>query len=141
MTEVRYYAGVAVLQELTDVEAATEAMNQGWELLAIKERTMTISVDGKPGIATTPCYILGSLGKVNKTESKAEGNQITLEVNLEGLSWKQAKSGKCDFVRDAPLNLIESVRAVKGGFRGEHHRFTASKSEPTFFRFEVRKDP
>jgi hypothetical protein len=54
---------------------------------------------------------------------------------LEALPWVPARSGKCDYVRDAPLELVEAVRGSKGGVRGDVHHFTASATEPTLFRF------
>jgi hypothetical protein len=58
-----------------------------------------------------------------------------LEVGLEGLPWKEATSKKCDYVRDAPPDLVEAVRKSKGGVKGASHHFTASSTEPTLFRF------
>lgn len=55
---------------------------------------------------------------------------------LEGLSWATAKSGKCDYARDAPEELVEAVRSAKGGIKGSAHHFTASASELTLFRFK-----
>jgi hypothetical protein len=58
-----------------------------------------------------------------------------LIARLDGLPWVAARSGRCDYVRDAPTELVEAVRAVKGGVRGSAHHFTASATEPTLFRF------
>jgi hypothetical protein len=54
---------------------------------------------------------------------------------LEALPWVPARSGKCDYVKDAPPQLVEAVRGSKGGVRGDVHHFTASATEPTLFRF------
>jgi hypothetical protein len=59
-----------------------------------------------------------------------------LEARLESQDWIPAKSGKCDFVRDAPAELVEAVRGARGGVRGTGHHFTASSTEPTLFRFK-----
>jgi hypothetical protein len=63
-------------------------------------------------------------------------NEAELESQLEALPWIEAASKKCDFVRDAPADLIDQVRAAKGGIKGKDHHFTASSSEPTLFRFK-----
>jgi hypothetical protein len=34
------------------------------------------------------------------------------------------------------LGLVAKVRAIKGGFKGQVHHFTASTTEPTLFRFK-----
>lgn len=59
-----------------------------------------------------------------------------LESQLEGLAWVEAASKKCDFVRNAPSELVGAVRSIKGGVKGERHHFTASNGEPTLFRFK-----
>ena len=74
-----------------------------------------------------------ALAVARLAESTAE--ESGLEVELERLVWKEAASKKCDYVRDAPANLVESVRAAKGGVKGQVHHFTASMTEPTLFRF------
>jgi hypothetical protein len=61
---------------------------------------------------------------------------IPLESQLEALPWKEAASKKCDYVRGAPADLIEKVRAIKGGINGKDHHFTTSSTEPTLFRFK-----
>lgn len=58
-----------------------------------------------------------------------------LEADLEGLPWKEAASKKCDYVREAPADLVAAVRKSKDGIRGATHHFTAAKDEPTLFRF------
>jgi hypothetical protein len=62
-------------------------------------------------------------------------SSIPLESQLESLPWKEAASKKCDYVRGAPADLIEKVRA-RGGVKGKDHHFTASSTEPTLFRFK-----
>jgi hypothetical protein len=65
-----------------------------------------------------------------------DSDQATvLEAELERLPWKEAASKKCDYVRDAPHELVEKIRAAKGGFKGSEHHFAASGTEPTLFRF------
>jgi hypothetical protein len=63
-----------------------------------------------------------------------------LVSKLEVMPWVPARSGKCDYVRDAPAELVAAVRAVKGGVRGSTHHFTASPTELTLFRFARRKE-
>jgi hypothetical protein len=64
-----------------------------------------------------------------------DGRDEGVVAQLEALPWVAARSGKCDYVKDAPLQLVEAVRASKGGVRGDVHHFTASATEPTLFRF------
>ena len=58
-----------------------------------------------------------------------------LEARLEAGPWKEAISKKCDYWRDAPSDLVQAVRTMKGGIKGQVHHFTASATEPTLFRF------
>ncbi|MDG6990620.1 MAG: hypothetical protein JRM99_04280 [Nitrososphaerota archaeon] len=67
--------------------------------------------------------------------AESTAGEPDLEARLEAGPWKEAASKKCDYWRDAPANLVESVRAAKGGIKGENHHFTASMTEPTLFRF------
>lgn len=60
---------------------------------------------------------------------------VSLESQLESLPWKEAASKKCDYVRGAPVDLVEKIRATKGGINGKGHYFTASSTEATLFRF------
>ena len=62
-----------------------------------------------------------------------------LIAKLEGLPWVAARSGKCDYVKNAPLELVEAVRATKGGIKGDSYHFTASTTEPTLFRFARKR--
>jgi hypothetical protein len=61
---------------------------------------------------------------------------MPLESQLEALPWKEAASRKCEYVRDAPVDLVEKVRASKGGIKGKDHHFITSSTEPTLFRFK-----
>ncbi|HEV2225700.1 MAG TPA: hypothetical protein VGR56_02715 [Nitrososphaerales archaeon] len=63
-------------------------------------------------------------------------SHIDLEGQLERLKWTPALSGKCDYSREAPAELVEVVRSSRDGVRGTAHHFTASKTEPTLFRFK-----
>jgi hypothetical protein len=58
---------------------------------------------------------------------------------LEALPWIPAKSGRCDYTKSAPPELVAAVRASKGGIKGDLHHFTASATEPTLFRFPRRE--
>ena len=58
-----------------------------------------------------------------------------LETRLEVGPWKEAASKKCDYWRDAPPDLVDQVRKMKGGVKGKDHHFTASGTEPVLFRF------
>jgi hypothetical protein len=62
-----------------------------------------------------------------------------LEARLEALPWTEAASKKCFYTKNAPLQLVEAVRSVKGGVRGSAHHFTAAADSPTLFRFARKK--
>jgi hypothetical protein len=58
---------------------------------------------------------------------------------LEALAWVPARSGKCDYTKSAPPELVAAVRTVKGGIRGDRYHYTASSTEPTLFRFRRKE--
>jgi hypothetical protein len=64
-----------------------------------------------------------------------DGRDEGVVAQLEALPWVPARSGKCDYVKDAPPQLVEAVRGSKGGVRGDVHHFTASTTEAVLFRF------
>jgi hypothetical protein len=63
-------------------------------------------------------------------------NSDELESRLKTGPWKQAASKKSDYWRDAPDDLVNAVRSVKGGIKGDEFHYTASLTEPTLFRFK-----
>jgi hypothetical protein len=69
-----------------------------------------------------------------------DGRDEGLISKLEALPWVAAKSGKCDFLRDAPAELVAAIRSSKNGIRGPDRHYTASSTEPTLFRFPRRKE-
>ncbi len=77
-----------------------------------------------------------AMAKLAESGGRRSAEGLDLETELERLPWKEAASKKCDYVRDAPANLVESVRTAKGGLKGQVHHFTASTTEPTLFRFK-----
>jgi hypothetical protein len=146
-SEPRYYAGVAKLHETSDIESANRLIGEGWELLSIKERS--VSVVGKDGTFATsiaPAFILG-WSEVPKevpkpTEPPAPQHPApqpqtpTVEQRLEALSWKEAASRKCDFVKDPPADLLAAVRGAKEGIKGQAHHFTAHATDAVLFRYK-----
>jgi len=68
-----------------------------------------------------------------------ENQDQQLETKLEALSWKEAASKKCDYAKDVPGELVQAVRATKGGIRGKTHHFTATTDGQTLFRFRRSK--
>ena len=66
---------------------------------------------------------------------ESTAGESDLEARLETGPWKEATSKKCDYWRDAPSDLVQAVRTMKGGIKGQSHHFTASTAEPTLFRF------
>ena len=73
-------------------------------------------------------------------ELKQPDHAAEVETKLEAGAWKEATSKKCDYWRDAPVDLVETVRKSKGGIKGTVHHFTASTTEPTLFRFKRSKN-
>jgi uncharacterized small protein (DUF1192 family) len=77
--------------------------------------------------------------EITKSSHAAKPNaSAEFEMRLEAGPWKEAASRRCDYWRDAPADLVEKVRAAKGGLKGVTHHFTASTTEPTLFRFRRR---
>ena len=68
--------------------------------------------------------------------AESTAGELDLEARLEAGPWKEAASKKCDYWRDAPSDLVQAVRTMKGGIKGQSHHFTASMTEPTLFRFK-----
>jgi hypothetical protein len=69
-----------------------------------------------------------------------DGQDAELVAQLEALPWIPAKSGRCDYTKDAPPQLVEAVRGTRGGVRGDAHHFTAAADSLTLFRFPRRKE-
>lgn len=57
-----------------------------------------------------------------------------LESKLEAQKWITAKSGKCDYLKNPPADLVAAVDE-KEGFKGTKHHFTRTKDGMTLFRF------
>lgn len=68
-------------------------------------------------------------------ELRNEDQSPELEAKLEAGSWIEAASGKCDYWREAPADLVRAVRGTKGGIKGKDHHFTAASDSLTLFRF------
>jgi hypothetical protein len=74
--------------------------------------------------------------KAAESVAKEAVQSAEVEKRLEAGAWKEAASKRCDYWRDAPADLVETVRKAKGGVTGQTHHFTASATEPTLFRFK-----
>lgn len=149
MNEERYYRGIIKLHETEDVESANRLLALGnWELIGLRERSVsTVGEDGKFTTVTAPAYVLGftrpgdmgpapeATGKQGPPKASQDLSANALEASLEGLTWVQASSKKCDFVKDPPADLIAAVRASKDGVKGARHHFTAHATDPVLFRF------
>lgn len=81
---------------------------------------------------------VGELREALAAAKSLEPAAHTLEARLEVLPWNEAASGKCDYVRNAPGDLVEAVRASKY-VNGASHNFTASPTEASLFRFKRRR--
>ncbi|MDG6961589.1 MAG: hypothetical protein JRM89_03995 [Nitrososphaerota archaeon] len=138
MIEGRYYGDVGAVQELSDPEAVSAALKDGWELLSIHDLTVTVTVSqGKPQLASRPVYILGWKEKDRPPAPKS--NASDMENKLEALDWKAASSRKCDFVRDPPKEVLDAIDP-KDGFKGSRHHFTKAKDGSAIFRFKRKAD-
>ncbi len=133
MIEGRYYKDVSSIQETVDFVAASAAIRDGWELLSIHDLTVTVTdSQGKPQLANRPLYILGWKEKEQLPGRKSTAPDI--EGKLEALDWKAANSGKCDFVRDPPKEILDAIDP-KDGFKGSRHHFTKARDGSAVFRF------
>ena len=131
MNEPEYYAGVARVQIIEDPSAVTDALANGWQILRIPDQSnVVMEPSGKTYITTRPVFVLG-LHAAEDPGAVDEG----VEARLEALRWVQARSGRCDFAKDAPEDLIAAVDA-RTGFKGSAHHFTRAKDGSTLFRFE-----
>jgi hypothetical protein len=138
MIEGRYYRDVAAIQELVDFGAASAAIHDGWELLTIRDLSVsTVDSQGKPQLATRPVYILGWTSEEPR-QAQGGGTGRGIEGALEALPWIKARSGKCDFVKDPPKELLDAID-LKDGFRGSRHHFTKARDGTVIFRFPRRK--
>lgn len=114
----RYYRGVGAIKELTDVQAVNDHLQNGWELLAIKERS-TSRVDDKGSLVQdiTLVYILGFKKTPLNSKSK-QGFQPSIvsqqaqEPALSLLPWKPYKEGEGEWIfsdpsryKDPPLTV------------------------------------
>jgi hypothetical protein len=101
-----------------------------------------MTVDPQELIAAESAY-LESLAETLRKRANELRSLLTTEEGvvgkLEALAWVPARSGKCDYVKDAPAELVAAVRTVKGGIRGDRYHYTASSTEPTLFRFRRKE--
>jgi hypothetical protein len=103
-----------------------------------------MTVDPQELIAAESAYLESLAETLRKRANELrdllkDGRDEGLISKLEALPWVAAKSGKCDFLRDAPPQLVTAVRASKNGIRGPDHHFTAAADSLTLFRF-ARKE-
>jgi hypothetical protein len=103
-----------------------------------------MTVDPQELIAAESAYLESQAEALKRRAAELrdllKDEQDRVVAQLESLSWIPARSGRCDFLRDAPAELVAAVRSSKHGIRGPDHHFTASTTEPTLFRFARRKE-
>ncbi len=153
MTNDRYYQDIGRVQVLEDIGAVNDALANGWTILRIPDVSTQTMEGSKVYVVSRPQFILGWSGLLPETspaerarhekgpqkERADKGTQKPIndvEKRLEGLPWLEAASKKCDFVQNVPADLVENVRAAKGGVKGTTHHFTAPETELTLFRFK-----
>jgi len=59
-SELRYFFDIGRVQEITSATVANQALDEGWELLAIRDRTV-VSQDrhGRATSTTAPVFVMG----------------------------------------------------------------------------------
>ena len=137
--EQRYFAGLTQVCEANSPEEANEFLANGFELIKTFEKTTSRIEQGQVLTSSDIVYVLARAGPKAPVEAPKEASptpaEMTDEQKLESLKWTAAKSGKCDFSKDAPGELVSSVRAAKE-IKTATHRFTASTTNATLFRFK-----
>jgi len=107
----RYYRGIETIKELDEVQAVNDHLQNGWELLAIKERS-TSKVDDKGNLVQdiTLVYIMG-FKKTPPTFKSKQGFQPSIasqqaqEPALSLLPWKPYKEGEGDWIFQRSITL------------------------------------
>jgi hypothetical protein len=114
----RYYRGIETIKELAEVQAVNDHLQNGWELLAIKERT-TSKVDDKGNLVQdiTLVYIMGfkKTPLTFKSKNKFQPSIVSQQAQEPALSllpWKPYKEGIGDWIfsdpsryKDPPLTV------------------------------------
>jgi hypothetical protein len=110
----RYYQDVVQLADTEDINLANQILAQGFELLAIKDRSKHTAQDGKAVIETIPLYVLGKL--------KAAGRQEPADpskIDFAALGWR-----KSNFSNDVESVAPDKVpAAVKEFLSKNNNRF------------------
>lgn len=98
MDSERYYSGIGAVKELTEVQAVNDQLVSGWELLAIKERSVSkVNEKGNLVQDVTLVYVLGlkkTAPSPSPTIQSAERyhpsivSQQAQEPALQVLPWK-----------------------------------------------------
>ena len=144
-SEPRYYWEITRVHETENAGTANELLLQGWELIGLKERSFSVvDKDGRFATTVAPVYVLGFSGKAGEKasvpvtipERPVQGSAI-VEKQLEALPWIMAQSGRVEYAKDAPADLVLAVKSAKRGIKGAQHHFTAATDgSNTLFRFE-----
>ena len=118
----RYYRGIGAVKELTEVQAVNDHLVNGWELLSIKERSIS-KVDEKGNLVQdiSLVYVLGlkkttpSPAPTSQSEQSFQPSIISQqapEPALSVLPWKLYKKGEGEWVfsdpsryKDPPLTV------------------------------------
>jgi len=118
----RYYSGIGAVKELTEVQAVNDHLVNGWELLAIKERSVS-KVDEKRNLVqdVTLVYVLGlkKTASSSPTIQSAESFypsivlQQAQEPDLQMLPWKAYKQGEGEWVFSEPSRYKDPPLTVE----------------------------
>jgi hypothetical protein len=116
----RYYSGIMAVKELTDAQAVNDHLVNGWELLAIKERSVS-KTDEKGNLVQdiTLVYVLGlkqsSPSPVSQSAQSFQPSIVSQQAQepaLGVLPWKGYKEGEGEWVfsdpsryKDPPLTV------------------------------------
>ena len=107
MSEERYYSNVREIREETDAKAVNELLKEGWELLAIREKSTTIATADSITKRQQIVYVLG------RTEAPKPVATVAAVPNLDVIPWKKGAFG--DWAFSSPdkytkLELTEEQR-------------------------------
>ncbi len=125
MASERYYQDVLQLADTEDINLANQILAQGFELLAIKDRTKQSIQEGKAIIETVPLYVLGKLKQPEKQEPVDQGT-----VDLAGLGWR-----KSNFSEDVESVAPDKVPAAVKDFLARN----GNKFEDSFYSYTLAK--
>lgn len=119
MEEGRYYRGIKELKQVEFAEA-NALLQQGYELLAIKELITTEGSGKELKITAKPVYIFG------KAEQKQSTEKVVADIDekLSNLQWKKGKDNRSEI---APANEEAKQILANGKVEGKEYTYYLTK--------------